>query len=201
MGANNVTHATLTHPNLAQALWPTTTANRVLRTVLLVVAGTALLTVSAKIQVPFWPVPMTMQTAAVLLIGATLGWRMAGATVFAYLAQGAAGLPVFAGGGGLAYLAGPTGGFLVGFLAAAVVVGWLAERGWDRTLPAALSAMLIGNAVIFSLGIGYLAMLVGFAPAIAAGLLPFLLGEALKIGLVAASMPFAWKIAGRRSVS
>jgi biotin transport system substrate-specific component len=96
----------------------------------LAVIGSILLTISAKIQVPFWPVPMTMQTLVVLVLGVAYGWRLAGATVLLYLAQGALSLPVFAGGGGLAYMSGPTGGYLVGFLLAAVAVGWLAERGW-----------------------------------------------------------------------
>lgn len=188
-----MTTATLTHRNLAEALWPATSANRVLRAVLMIVAGSLLLTVSAKIQVPFWPVPMTMQTGVVLVLGAALGWRMAGATVAAYLAQGAMGLPVFAAGGGIAYLAGPTGGYLIGFFAAAVVVGWLAERGWDRSLVTAFAAMLIGNVVIFTLGVGYLSTLIGFQTAIAAGLVPFLAGEALKIALATALLPFAWR--------
>lgn len=130
---------------LHQAIWPTNRELRLLRPVLFAVLGTLLLIASARVQVPFWPVPMTMQTFVVLIIGATCGARLGAATVALYLAQGAVGLPVFAGGGGLAYMAGPTGGYLVGFLVAAVVVGWLAERGLDRDgrrrLPCFLSAM------------------------------------------------------------
>ena len=192
-----MTNLTLSHPAIAQALWPVTAGNRVLRTILLVAAGCALLTVSAKIQVPFWPVPMTMQTFVVLVLGAALGWRMAGATVLAYLVQGAAGLPVFAGGGGLAYLTGPTGGYLVGFLAGAVVVGWLAERGWDRNFASSLITMTLGIATVFTFGVGYLASLIGLQPAVAAGLLPFMAGEALKIALAMAVMPLAWKLLAR----
>lgn len=183
----------LTHPSFTQAVWPETAANRALRAGLLIVAGSLLLTVSAKVQVPFWPVPMTMQTFVVMVLGAALGWRLAGATVLAYLAQGAVGLPVFAGGAGLAYLTGPTGGYLVGFLAGAVVVGWLAERGWDRRMSTSFLAMLAGDAVIFVLGVGYLAALIGLGPAIAAGLVPFLAGEALKIALAMTIMPAGWR--------
>jgi biotin transport system substrate-specific component len=193
-----MTNVTLTHPALAQALWPATTGNRVVRAILLIAAGCALLTISAKIQVPFWPVPMTMQTFVVIVLGAALGWRLAGATVLAYLVQGAAGLPVFAGGAGLAYVAGPTGGYLVGFLAGAVVVGWLAEKGWDRHFATSLLAMVLGIATVFALGVGYLATLIGLQPAITAGLLPFLAGEALKIALAMAVMPLAWRFLAQR---
>lgn len=182
---------------LAQTLWPATGGLRVLRTLLLIVAGSALLTLSAKTQVPFWPVPMTLQTGVALALGAALGWRLAGATVLAYLAQGALGLPVFAGGAGLAYLAGPTGGYLVGFLVAAVATGWLAERGWDRTLVTSFAAMLLGDVLLFACGLGYLSTLIGVEQAIAAGLLPFLAGEALKIALATALLPAAWHLLRR----
>jgi biotin transport system substrate-specific component len=117
---------------LHNAIWRASAEFRFLRLVLLAVLGALLLTVAAYIKVPFWPVPLTMQTFVVLVVGAAYGARLGAATVTLYLAEGAAGLPVFAGGGGLAYMAGPTGGYLVGFLAAAAVIGWLAERGFDR---------------------------------------------------------------------
>lgn len=120
------THAT-TYQSLAKAAWPSEQAH-VFRNVVLMLVGSLLLAISAKIQVPFYPVPMTMQTFAVLVIGMAYGWRLGGATVLLYLAEGAAGMPVFASGAGLAYLAGPTGGYLVGFLASAVLVGFLADR-------------------------------------------------------------------------
>ncbi len=178
---------------LAVALWPAGGMSRLARDVALVVLGSILLTVSAKIQVPFWPVPMTMHTFAVMIIGAAFGARLGGATVLAYLAQGAAGIPVFAGGAGLAYLAGPTGGFLVGFFFAAVLIGWLAERGLDRHLLTAAATFVVGNAVIFALGIGWLTVLIGFEQAIAGGLLPFIPGELLKIALAVAMLPMAWR--------
>ncbi len=184
-------------PTLAGALWPAKENTRWLRATVLVLVGTALLTLSAKIQVPFWPVQMSMQTFAVLVIGAVYGARLAGATVALYLAQGAIGLPVFGLGAGLAYMAGPTGGYLIGFLVAAIVVGWLAERGFDRRWPTALAAFLIGDIIIFAFGIAWLTGLIGFEKAVAGGLLPFLPAEALKIALAMAVLPLAWKVVGR----
>jgi biotin transport system substrate-specific component len=184
-------------PTLAHAVWSPVGSSPATRAIVLALIGTALLTLSAKIQVPFWPVPMTMQTFVVLVLGMAYGWQLAGATVLLYLAQGALGLPVFAGGGGIAYMAGPTGGYLAGFLLAAVAVGWLAEHGWDRTAPRTLAAMLIGTAMIFACGIAWLATLIGLPQAIGAGLVPFLLGEAVKIALATAILPFAWRLLQR----
>ena len=160
----------------------------------LAVLGTIAITISAKINVPMWPVPMTMQTFVILVIGFAYGSRLGGATVMLYLAEGAAGLPVFAGGGGLAYMAGPTGGYLVGFVLAAIVVGALAERGWSRNWLMTIIAMTIGTAFIFVFGVAWLANLIGFEKAIAGGLTPFLVGAAVKIGLAAAVMPLAWTL-------
>lgn len=185
-------------PTLAGALWPARAGSELLRNVVLVLIGSALLTVSAKIMVPFWPVQMSMQTFAVLVIGAAYGPRLGGATVAFYLAQGAIGLPVFGLGAGLAYMVGPTGGYLIGFLPAVIVVGFLAERGFDRRWPTALVMFLIGDAIIFTFGVAWLASLIGFEKAIAGGLLPFLPAEALKIALAMAVMPIAWKLVGRR---
>jgi len=185
------------HATLADTVWSPVGSAPAARAIVLALIGTALLTLSAKIQVPFWPVPMTMQTFVVLVLGMAYGWRLAGATVLLYLAQGAIGLPVFAAGGGIAYLAGPTGGYLVGFLLAAVAVGWLAEHGWDRSAPRTLAAMLIGTAIIFTCGIAWLGTLIGLPPAISAGLVPFLLGEAVKIALATAILPFAWRLLQR----
>jgi biotin transport system substrate-specific component len=187
----------LAYPTLADALWSPAAGSNAARAIVLAVIGSILLTVSAKIQVPFWPVPMTMQTFVVLVLGVAYGWRLAGATVLLYLAQGALGLPVFAGGGGPAYMAGPTGGYLLGFLFAAVAVGWLAERGWARSAPSTLAAMLVGTAIVFACGIAWLSTLIGFMPAVSAGLVPFLLSEAVKIVLAAVLVPFAWRLLQR----
>ena len=184
-------------PTLADAVWSPMAGSLAVRAIALALIGTALLTVSAKIQVPFWPVPMTMQTFVVLVLGMAYGWRLAGATVLLYLAQGAIGLPVFAGGGGIAYMAGPTGGYLAGFLLAAVAVGWLAEHGWDRSMPRTLAAMLIGTGIIFACGLAWLSSLIGLPQAVSAGLVPFLLGEAVKVALATAILPFAWRLLQR----
>lgn len=182
-------------PTLSAALWP---ANSVLRNILLAVAGSLLLWVSAKIQVPFYPVPMTMQTLVVLGLGAAYGWRLGAATVLLYLAQGAAGLPVFSGtpekGIGLAYMAGPTGGYLVGFVLAAAVVGWLAERGFDRNPFRMFGAMLLGNAVIYVPGLIWLATLIGMDKAVKFGLVPFIAGDLTKAALAAALFPAIWAL-------
>lgn len=161
---------------------------------LAVVAGTALLAVSAKIQVPFYPVPVTMQTLVVLLLGMTLGARLGFATLALYLAEGLAGLPVFAGtpekGIGLAYMIGPTGGYLLGYLIAATLTGWLAERGFDRTLPKAALALVLGNLAIYVPGLIWLGSVVGWdKPVLAYGLTPFLAGDALKLALGASLLP------------
>ena len=184
-------------PTLAQAL----TADRLgpyARTVLLAFLGTVVLAVSARVQIPFWPVPMTMQTFAVLVIGMAYGRALGGLTVGLYLFEGALGLPVFAGGGGLAYLLGPTAGYLFGFLAAAVLVGWLAERGWDRSHPLTLAAMGLGMLVIYTLGVGWLGTLVGHGQAVQAGLVPFLGGDLLKMALAAVILPLTWRSLARR---
>ncbi|HXH03806.1 MAG TPA: biotin transporter BioY [Candidatus Competibacteraceae bacterium] len=165
-----------------------------IRALALLLAGVALLTLSARIQIPFWPVPMTLQTYAVLVIAMAYGPGLGVATVTAYLLAGAAGLPVFAQGGGAAYLLGPTAGYLLGFVLATALLGWLARRGWDRSLPRALAAMLAGEAVIFACGVTWLAAHVGMEKAIAAGLLPFLAGEMLKLALAAATLPLAWRL-------
>jgi len=193
-----MTTATAIHPTLAEAIWPGRSTAASLRVVVLAVLGSLALWLSAKIQVPMWPVPMTMQTFAVLVIGMAFGARLGGATVVLYLAEGAVGLPVFAGtpekGIGLAYLMGPTGGYLVGFAVAAFVVGLLARRGWDRSLPLTTLAMLAGTAIIFILGLAWLSTLIGFAKAIEVGLVPFLFGAAIKIALAALLLPFAWRL-------
>ncbi|MEM1363855.1 MAG: biotin transporter BioY [Pseudomonadota bacterium] len=165
--------------------------------VALVLAGTVLLALSAKIQVPFFPVPMTLQTFAVLFLGFALGAKYAGITLLAYLAEGAAGLPVFAGtpekGVGLAYMMGPTGGYLLGFVMAAVATGYLAERGWDKLWWKAAIAALIGMVLIYVPGLLWLGTIVGWdQPVLAWGLWPFLYGEALKLGLLAFSLPILW---------
>jgi len=152
------------------------------RNIVVVLVGSILLTLSAKLSLPFYPVPMTLQTLVVLCLGMALGPRLGAAAVLAYLAQGAMGLPVFAGtpekGIGIAYMLGTTGGYLLGFVVAAFVVGKLAQRAWDRSMFTTIAAMLIGNAIIYLFGLLWLGSLVGWdKPVIAWGMTPFLLGD------------------------
>ncbi|GLS38650.1 biotin transporter BioY [Mesorhizobium tianshanense] len=188
-----------TYPVLAdQAFSGRTTA---LRNVFLVIAGSLALWLSAKLQVPFYPVPMTMQTFVVLVIGTAFGWRLGAATIALYLAEGALGLPVFAGtpekGIGLAYMAGPTGGYLLGYLPAAALCGFLANHGWDRRIVTMALSMLLGTVVIYAFGLSWLGTVVGWdKPILAWGLTPFILGDLLKLALAAAVLPLAWKSVG-----
>lgn len=172
--------------------------DRALARALLVLGGTLLLALSAQVAVPlpFSPVPVTGQTFAVLLVGAALGARLGAATVLLYLAEGAAGLPVFAPGPtvGIARLAGPTGGYLAGFVLAAFVVGLLAERGWDRRIPTAIAAMLAGEAVIYAVALPLLARFVPAERLLDAGLWPFVAGDLYKLALAALALPLAWRV-------
>ena len=161
-------------------------------------SGSLLLTISAKLQIPFYPVPMTLQTLVVLLLGIAFGWRLGFATVVFYLVQGAVGLPVFAGtpekGLGLAYLMGPTGGYLIGFAVAAAITGWMAERGFDRTVVGAAAAMFCGNAVIYACGLAWLGQFIGYSEKLLAlGITPFILGDLVKIALATVSLPLVWR--------
>lgn len=191
----------LTATPVIDALWPAEGLPRAVRLAIVAVVGSALLTLSAKIHVPFWPVPMTMQTYAALVLGMALGPRLGATTVLLYLAQGAVGLPVFSGtperGLGLAYMAGPTGGYLLGFAVAAWVVGTLGRVGWDRALGRAALAMALGTVIIFAFGLAWLSALIGFEKAIELGLMPFLPAAALKLALGAATLPLAWRVADR----
>jgi biotin transport system substrate-specific component len=150
----------------------------------LVAAGSFALAISAKLQVPFWPVPMTMQSLVVLLIGLALGSRLGAATILAYLAEGFVGLPVFAGAtAGPGYMAGPTGGYLLGFLLAAAFVGWLAERGASRGFGRLAATLALGHVVLFVPGVLWLAVLFGWSKAVAVGVTPFIAASILKTAL------------------
>ena len=162
--------------------------------ILLVLFGTILLAISAKIQVPFWPVPMTMQTFVIFLIGMTYSVRLSFITVSMYLFEGALGLPVFASGGGIAYLVGPTSGYLYGMLISSVVISYLANLGFSKTYFKTSITLLIGSFVIFLFGILYLGSIIGFEKAIIAGLLPFIPSELFKIALAVSLIPTIQKI-------
>jgi biotin transport system substrate-specific component len=153
-----------------------------------VALGTLALAISSQIAVPMFPVPITMQTFVVTMIGALYGWRLGFITVAAWLVEGAVGMPVFAnGGGGVAHLLGPTGGYLLSFPIAAALVGWLVERGWGGSnLALAFLAMLAGTCLSLVLGATWLAATIGVENAVIAGVLPFLLGSVLKSALGAA---------------
>ena len=185
------------HTTLAAAIWTRTTTSR-LHQVLLVMLGTVLLAISAQINVPFYPVPMTMQTFMVLIIGATYGWRLGGVTLIAYLIEGAIGLPVFAEAkAGPQWLVGPTGGYLAGFVLAAIVCGYLTQRGFGRTLGSALVVFLAGAATIFAFGLAWLSYLIGVDKAIEFGLMPFIFSEPTKIALATVLLPSCWKLVRR----
>jgi biotin transport system substrate-specific component len=192
MNVQNHTFADILRPATKRLAWAYDAA--------LVFGGSLIVALSAQvaIRLPFSPVPVTGQTLAVLLVGALLGSRRGAMSLLAYLAEGLIGLPVFAGGAsGAAYAIGPTGGYLVGFVAAAYVAGWLAERGWDRRAGSAILAMLAGNAAIYAFGLSWLAAYVG-RRALALGLLPYLAGDAVKLALAAALLPMGWKLLGKR---
>jgi biotin transport system substrate-specific component len=170
--------------------------------VALVLVGVLVLAVAAKIKVPMWPVPITMGTFAVLIIGAAYGARLGLVTILAYMLVGAIGFDVFAGSSaeaaGLTYMMGGTGGYLVGYVLATLALGALAQRGWDRSVVWMALAMLIGTVLIYVPGLAWLGQLYGWDnPILAWGLTPFLIGDALKLALAALVLPAVWKLVGR----
>ncbi len=183
----------------ADVLRPSARQHALLYDAALIVAGSILVALCAQaaVPLPFSPVPITGQTLAVLLVGALLGSRRGALSLAAYAAEGAAGLPVFAQAkAGPAIIAGPTGGYIVGFIAAAFVTGFLAERGWDRRVWTTLAAMLLGNVIIYIFGLPWLTRYVGADRVLAAGLTPFIPGDLLKLGLAALALPAGWKVLG-----
>lgn len=178
----------------------------------LVLAGSILVALTAQIRIPlpFSPVPITGQTFGVLLVGASLGAPRGALALALYLLEGAAGFPVYAGGsGGLIDILGPTGGYLLSYPIAAGLVGWLASRGWDRSVPRTLLAMLAGNVVIYLVGLPWLGVTAGVAlgatmhtsvvvATLLAGLVPFIPGDVIKLGLAAVSLPGSWRLLGER---
>jgi biotin transport system substrate-specific component len=201
---------TSTNAALAPTLWPFA-GNRTAQDVVLVLAGTALIAVAAKIKVPFFPVPMTLQTLAIMLIAATYGFRLGTLTVLAYLAEGIVGLPVFTNTppsvAGPLYFLGPTGGFLAGFVVLAMVVGAAADRGFDRSIPKLFAAMLAGEVIMMTLGFAWLAWFatlssgavgLGVEKALAGGVTPFIWGDLLKIALASMLVTTAWSLLRKR---
>ena len=170
----------------------------------LVFGGAVLTAVAAQIAIPMWPVPITGQTFAVLLVGAVLGASRGALSMITYFSLGAAGLPVFTGAvAGITF--GTTFGYLVGFIAAAAVVGWLSQLNWHKRVTGVLASFLIGNAVIYLFGLPWLAFALinlnvasDFSSVVTAGLVPFLIGDAIKMALAAAALPLAWKYLGTK---
>jgi biotin transport system substrate-specific component len=197
-----------TIPNTLLALFQTRTrATGLVSNIAIVLFGTLFLAICAKIQVPVWPVPVTLQGFAVAVIAAAFGLRIGVATVALYLAEGAAGLPVFATGGGVAYFAGPTGGFLIGFLAMAAIIGHAADRGASGRPLALIGAMLVGNTALLLFGFVWLVALAGsakwidqdnvVASAFAGAIQPFVLWDALKMALAGLTVAGLWQRASR----
>ncbi|CUH47861.1 biotin transporter BioY [Ruegeria atlantica] len=186
---------------LANAIGPHEgTALRV-KQVVLVALGILALAIAAKIKVPMWPVPITMGTFAVLTIGTAYGTRLGLVTMLGYLLIGALGFDVFAGSSaekfGLTYMMGGTGGYLVGYLLATVLLGALAARGWDRSFGKMALALVLANVVIYVPGLLWLGQLYGWdQPILQWGLTPFLVGDAIKLVLAALLIPGLWKMVG-----
>ena len=187
------------HTTLSDVLSPRQQRSWLLDAVL-VVLFSAFVALTAQVEIPLWPVPLTLQTLGVLFTGAVLGSRRGALALLLYLTEGALGLPVFAGGAsGVGYMLGPTGGYLVGFVVAAGVVGRLAQRGWDRRLVWAAVAMVIGNVIIYACGVAWLAVFLGdLWGALVKGTLLFVVGDLIKIAVAALTLPGGWKLARRR---
>ncbi len=193
---------TTTDRVLTEAFGPEEGAALRLKQAALVVLGIAVLAIAAKIKVPMWPVPVTMGTFAVLTIGAAYGPRLGLTTILGYMIIGAMGFDVFASSSaeanGWTYMMGGTGGYLLGYVLAALVLGLAARRGWDRSVMGMAAALLIGNALIYIPGLLWLGQLYGWdQPILQWGLTPFLIGDALKLVLAALLIPAAWKFVGR----
>ena len=200
---------TLTTPNtVLGVLSPKSQSARLVANLVTVVLGSLVLALSAKISVPVMPIPVTLQTMAVAALAAGFGWRIGVATVALYIVQGLSGLPVFATGGGLAYLVGPTGGFLLGFVPMAYIIGSAADRGASGRLGLLLIAMLVADAVLFALGFAWLlalgsgaawldqANLVGSA--FAKAVQPFLVWDGLKMLFAALTVTGIWTLTKKK---
>jgi biotin transport system substrate-specific component len=186
---------------LTEAFGPSEGAALRIKQVAMVVLGIAVLAIAAKIKIPMWPVPITMGTFAVLTIGAAYGPMLGLTTILGYMIIGALGFDVFAGSSaeayGLTYMMGGTGGYLVGYVLATLALGYAARAGWDRSMGKMALAMLLGNVIIYLPGVAWLGVLYGFdQPILQWGLTPFLIGDAVKLGLAALLLPAIWKMVG-----
>jgi len=184
-------------PVLAEDIWPT---KSLLKDIVLIFIGSLVVGLSAQIKIPIWPVPITGQTFGALLVGIVLGKNRGLASLLAYLIEGIMGLPFFAGGScGFAILVGPTGGYLIGMTAAAYVIGFLSERGFDRKIGTTVSAMFLGNLIIYIFGLPWLAFYVGWQAVLQAGFFPFIAGDLAKLVLAALLFPYARSFIKTRS--
>jgi biotin transport system substrate-specific component len=163
--------------------------------VVLVATGAALTSLLAQVAVPLYPVPITGQTLAVLLVGATLGAARGALSLALYAVLGIVGLPVFSDyGSGVDVILGPTGGYIIGFIVSAALVGWLSERAWERRILKALATFAAGTLVVFAVGLPWLAIALGLdlTQTLNGGLFPFLIGGAIKALIAAGLLPLAW---------
>ena len=183
-------------PTLSSRIFPSTA--EWIRSLYLVILGSLLVAALAQIEIilPFTPVPITGQTFGVLLIGTALGSKRGTASIILYITEGAFGLPFFAGGAsGLGILTGATAGYLVGFVGAAYAVGWLAERGLERSVRTSLIPFIVGTVIIYICGTAWLSILFGsISKALTLGIVPFLFGDAVKLIAAALVLPAAWKL-------
>ncbi|MCU1557890.1 MAG: biotin transporter BioY [Microbacteriaceae bacterium] len=178
-------------PTLADRLF----SRSIVMDVILVAAGAALTAIAAQLAVPLWPVPITGQTLAVLIVGSTLGAVRGALSMVLYAVLGIVGLPVFSDAShGFGVIAGPTGGYIVGFIFAAALTGWLAQRSWDHKLLGAVASFAAGTVVTFAIGLPWLALSLGLTleQTLAAGLYPFIIGGIVKALLAAAFIRLAW---------
>jgi biotin transporter BioY len=190
----------LTNVTYAGLFRPSNKAYACFYDIALVICGSLFIAVSSQLRIflPISPVPITGQTFAVLVTGALYGARRGSLSVVLYIIMGMSGLRIFALGGGFSVLLGATGGYLLGFIAAAYVTGLLAERGWDRRIETTILAMVFGNMVIYAFGLLWLCCLVGFSRTVLVmGLYPFIIGDLLKIVLAALLLPSGWKLLNR----
>lgn len=189
---------------LGSALIDKVISRSVVNDIALIFSGAALTAFAAQVVIPMWPVPITAQTFAVLLVGSVLGASRGAISLIVYFSLGAVGLPVFSAASSLSF--GPTFGYLVGFIAAAAVVGWLSQRGWQKTVIGVIGSFAIANTVIYLFGLPWLAFALGglgvandLLSVAAAGLVPFVIGDLLKMALAASVLPLAWKYLGKRA--
>ena len=186
-------------PTLMQRVLPARQGRSTLRVAVQIAAGVAFLTLLAQLRIQLGPVPVTGQTLGVLLLGSAYGLGLGALTSAAYVALGALGLPLFSGWqGGVAHLMGATGGYLIGFVLASALLGWLAEWGWDRSYARTVGAMLLAEVAIYVPGLVWLQLVLGagWAQTLAIGLVPFLLGDAIKMLLAAGLLPSVWRLLG-----